>query len=548
MPQAASLALKNPPAVIMDYRDYIRLDATALAGLIADRQITAAEALATARDRLDAVNGSLNAVIARMDEIADARAATPVDGVFAGVPFLLKDLNQDYAGVPSTYGNRALKRSGFRPGEHAEITRRFIASGVNILGKTNTPEFGAKGITEPEANGVTRNPWQLDHTPGGSSGGSAAAVAAGIVPMAGANDAGGSIRIPAACCGLFGFKPGRARVPGGPQRSDNMQGASVDHVITRSVRDSAAMLDATAGYEPGAIARLAEAETSYVCAIARPPSGLRIGMLETSPFGPLHADATAALATSATLLGNLGHHIEPAAPAHDGAALCQDFLLLWFTQMAVTSSEVRAMTGSGPSGFELDTRAMAHIGRALPAADYVQICNRLQHYRRTPGGLPQPIRPPAHAHAGHTARADRRTDDARMAARGAQGPATPAFGPTAAAQRHCGEDGLGKPEACAVHSGRQPHRHPGDVGAPAHDRAEAAARQPVHRATGRRIPAAAPGRPTGVRGALVRPASGTCPDVVSATTAIQLSRRIHATVTAPSSSVGRLAASHGGTP
>jgi len=375
----------------MEYREYVQHDALGLARLVAERQVSAAELLDVARARMDAVNPRLNAVIRRMDSQADALAEAfsaakqgkPGDGgAFAGVPFLIKDLFQDYAGVESSYGNAALKNARFKPEAHAEITRRFIASGVNIFGKTNTPEFGAKGVTEPETFGATRNPWNTDHTPGGSSGGSAAAVAAGVVPMAGANDGGGSIRIPAACCGLFGLKPGRARVPGGPLRSDMMHGASVDHVVSRSVRDSAAMLDAIAGYEHGAIARLAAPDTSWFEAIGTPPKTLRIGVLDESPLDiPLHAEARTAVDHTVRLLESLGHHVERAAPAIDGLQLGRDFLSMWFTQMALAVDEVRAQTGAKADAFELDTRAMAHVGHAFSVTEYLAMFNRWQGYR-----------------------------------------------------------------------------------------------------------------------------------------------------------------------
>ena len=366
----------------MKYSEYVQHDGLGLARLVAERQVSPADLLALARARLTEVNPELNAVIHRMDTIADERAQATVEGPFAGVPFLIKDLFQDYAGVASGYGNAALRRSGFKPAEHAEITRRFIASGVNIFGKTNTPEFGAKGVTEPEAFGITRNPWHSEHTPGGSSGGSAAAVAAGVVPMAGANDGGGSIRIPAACCGLFGLKPGRARVPGGPERSDLMHGAAVDHVLTRSVRDSAAMLDAIAGYEKGAIVRLHEPEAGYLAAIETPPAPLRIGVLDSSPLDiPLHAEALAALETTTELLESLGHTVERGAPAIDGLQLGRDFLSMWFVQMARQMDDVRSRTGAAANEFELDTRAMAHVGRAFSATEYMDAFERWRGYR-----------------------------------------------------------------------------------------------------------------------------------------------------------------------
>ncbi|MES1926752.1 amidase [Salinisphaera sp. T31B1] len=369
----------------MKHSEYVACDGLELARLIADGQISAAEALAAARARLEAVNPAINAVIRRMDTEADTAAATARDSTraFDGVPFLLKDLFQDYAGVPSSYGSRALYKAGYTPSRHAEITQRFLAAGVTILGKTNTPEFGIKGVTEPEVFGATHNPWNVEHTPGGSSGGSAAAIAAGIVPLAGGNDGGGSIRIPAACCGLFGLKPGRARTPGGPRHSDLMHGASVEHVITRSVRDSAAMLDAVAGYEPGAIVRLAQPATSYLAALDRPPSNLRIGLLAESPLGvPLHAEALAAVEGTAALLTDLGHDVEYAAPAIDGLALARDFLSMWFVYAAHAIDTARADTGAHARDFELDTRAIAHVGRVLTATEYLSIHSRWQDYRR----------------------------------------------------------------------------------------------------------------------------------------------------------------------
>ncbi|WP_423821012.1 amidase [Salinisphaera sp. SPP-AMP-43] len=366
----------------MDHRDYIRYDALGLAELFHSGQVSADELLTCARQRLDAVDPILNCVVTRIDP-PPAASAQCGDGVFAQVPFLLKDLFQDYAGVPTGCGNRALKRAASKPAAHAEIVARFLATGVRLFGKTNTPEFGAKGVTEPEANGPTRNPWHADHTPGGSSGGSAAAVAAGAVPMAAANDGGGSIRIPAACCGLFGFKPGRARVPGGPRHTDLMQGAAVDHVITRSVRDSAAMLDATSGYEPGAIVRIAAPDTSYRQAAERDPRPLRIGVMTDSPLGHALAPETdQALKAAIEQLEALGHGVETATPAIDGRQLGADFLSLWFVQMAAMVDQTRADTDARADEFELDTRAMAHLGRALTALEYEAIQRRRLDYRR----------------------------------------------------------------------------------------------------------------------------------------------------------------------
>ena len=230
------------------------LDATALADLVRRGEVTAVELVEAAIERIERLNPALNAVITRMDD--QARAAAAAHGAankaapFAGVPFLLKDLIAEYAGVAIAEGSRFLH--GRCVSTHdSELVVRLKRAGAVIAGKTNTPEFGLLPTTEPALYGPTRNPWDTQRTTGGSSGGSAAAVAAGIVPMAHANDGGGSIRIPASCCGLFGLKPTRARNPMGPGYGDAGSGLAVEHAVTRSVRDSAALLDATSGPAPG---------------------------------------------------------------------------------------------------------------------------------------------------------------------------------------------------------------------------------------------------------------------------------------------------------
>lgn len=197
---------------------YLGFDGVALAALVRSRELQASEVLEAAIRRAEALNPRLNAIVIPMYEIARARAGRKerVPGPLGGVPFLIKDLMQDYAGVAATSGSRSARRAGYVPSAHSAIVKRFLAAGAVIFGRTNTPEFGSKGLTEPVAWGPTHNPWNLAHSPGGSSGGSAAAVAAGIVPMAGANDGGGSSRIPAGATGLFGLKPGRGRTPSGP--------------------------------------------------------------------------------------------------------------------------------------------------------------------------------------------------------------------------------------------------------------------------------------------------------------------------------------------
>lgn len=368
------------------FKEYGEYDALGLAELIARRQVSAVEVLESAVARAEAVNPRLNAIIIPMYELARQRAQERLEGPFAGVPFLIKDLFQEYAGVRAAYGCKALKAADYTATEHAEITRRWLKAGTVIFGRTNTPELGAKAITEPEAWGPTRNPWNLDHTPGGSSGGSAAAVAAGIVPMAGANDGGGSIRIPAALCGLFGLKPGRGRTPWGPRYGELMHGAAMNHVLTRSVRDSAAMLDATQGPETGSLYHIVPPERPYLEEVRREPGRLRIGFTAQSPIGTaVHPEAVQAVTQAATLLESLGHRVEEAAPQIDGLRLAQDFTVMWFATCAATVDEIGRRTGCGNEGFELDTLAMAAFGRATRANEYVERYARWNDYSRQLG-------------------------------------------------------------------------------------------------------------------------------------------------------------------
>ncbi|HEU0195731.1 MAG TPA: amidase [Nevskiaceae bacterium] len=368
------------------FKEYGQYDATGLAELIARGEVSSTEVLDAALARATAVNPKINAIICPMTDIARARAKQALNGPFAGVPFLVKDLFQEYAGVPCAMGNKALKQAAIPAPEHAEITKRWLAAGVVIFGRTNAPEFGAKGITEPDAWGPTRNPWDLSRTPGGSSGGSAAAVAAGVVPMAGGNDGGGSIRIPSGCCGLFGLKPGRGRTPWGPRLGESMHGAAVNHVLSRSVRDSARMLDATRGPERTSFFHPAPPERPYVEELVHDPAPLRIGFSTRSPIGTeVDGEAVAAVQEAAKLLESLGHHVEEAEPSIYGPQIGEDFLRMWFPNVAATVAEVRAATHCGDAGFELDTLAMAAFGRAMSAQEYVEGYVRWNDYQRSLG-------------------------------------------------------------------------------------------------------------------------------------------------------------------
>ncbi|MEU2754389.1 amidase [Streptomyces albidoflavus] len=365
----------------MEYAEYRAHDAVGLAALVAGGEVSAAELLEVAVARAEAVDGKLNAIVRPMYDLARDRTRTPLTGPFAGVPFLIKDLSQDYAGLPTGSGSRSLAHLSAE--RHSAVVERWLEAGLVIFGKTNTPEFGAKGITEPEVNGPTRNPWDLSRTPGGSSGGSAAAVAAGVVPMAGANDGGGSIRIPAACCGLFGLKPGRGLVPVGPATAEDLHGAATNGAVSRTVRDSAALLDVlTARPDPGGPYLAARPELPYA-ELARRPRPLRIGFTTRSPIGTeVDPHAVAAVDETVGLLARLGHQVEPAEPDIDHRQLALDFLAMWTTQLAQTVDEIRRTTGAGPGDFELDTHLLAAAGRSLPAPRYFAAHQRWNTYSR----------------------------------------------------------------------------------------------------------------------------------------------------------------------
>ena len=351
--------------------EYGRFDAVGLAELVRTKVLHPSELLEVALRRAQALNPKLNAIVIPMEELARERARTQLAGPLAGVPFLIKDLLQDYAGVPSSSGSRAFRNARHVPDAHSEIVKRWLAAGTLIFGRTNTPELGSKGITEPLVWGPTRNPWDLARSPGGSSGGAAAAVAAGIVPVAGASDGGGSIRIPAGATGLFGFKPGRGRTPTGPGVGEAIHGAAVNHVLSRSVRDSALFLDVTHGPELGAPFIIAPPPRPYASEVEREPGALRIAFSARSPLGtPVDPAVSAAVEVSARLLEGLGHHVEEAEPEIDGLELARDFLAIWYAQLSVLMRGARERWGARASDFELDSLAMEAAARGKSALDY----------------------------------------------------------------------------------------------------------------------------------------------------------------------------------
>ena len=356
------------------FMEYEQYDGLGLGELVRKKEIAPGELCEAAIERIEAINPKINAVITPMFEKARAAAneMTP-EGSFAGVPFLLKDLMAAYAGVPLNNGCKGLRN--YVPDYDSELVKRFKAAGVNVLGKTNTPEFGLVAYTEPELHGPTRNPWNTDHTPGGSSGGSAAAVASGMVPLASGGDGGGSIRIPSSCCGLFGLKPTRGRIPTGPDYGELWEGAAIEHVITRSVRDSAAMLDATCAPDLGAPYIIQQSVRPYLDEMERDPGKLRIAFNSQSPLETaVHPDIVKATLETALMLQKLGHDVDEDVPEIDGRTLALSYLSMYFGEVAADIDELGGVLGrkACPDDVETLTWTLGMLGKATSAFSFVK--------------------------------------------------------------------------------------------------------------------------------------------------------------------------------
>jgi amidase len=359
---------------------YAHLDATAQAELVRRKEATPKELVEAAIKRIERINPQLNAVIRPMyDEARRAALAEIPDGPFKGVPFLLKDLLAAYKGVEMTSGSAFTKN--FIPDQDSELVARYKRAGLIVVGKTNTPEFGILPTTEPRLFGPARNPWDTNRTTGGSSGGSAAAVAAGLVPAAHANDGGGSIRIPASCCGLFGLKPTRARNPLGPLFGDMFSGLVAEHVVTRSVRDSAALLDATSGPDLGDPYFAPPPARPFLEEVGADAGKLRIAFTTKTPTGaPLHPDCIAAVEDAARLCESLGHRVEEAAPAIDGGNLVQSFMTIWAAGCTWTIDGMAMAMGRAveEDQFEPGTWALYEMGRRRSGSEYLMALQWLQ--------------------------------------------------------------------------------------------------------------------------------------------------------------------------
>jgi len=360
--------------------EFERYDALALADLVRRKDVTAGEILEETIARIEVRNPSINAVVNTMyDEARKVVAAGLPDGPFTGVPYLLKDLGAQYTGVVTAGGSRLFAKD---VADHdSELTIRLRRAGLVVVGKSSTPEMGLAPSTEPRLFGPTKNPWKLTHSAGGSSGGAAAAVAAGILPMAHATDGGGSIRIPASCCGLFGVKPTRGRVSMAPDAGEGWGGASVAHAVTRTVRDSAALLDATGGPALGDPYWAPPPPRPYLEEVGREPGKLRIA-LNLTPWFPAEVERECADAArdAAKLCASLGHEVEEARPDIDVTKWRQANRMIVAANVAATLDARAALMGRALAEDDVERMVWDRVkdARAFSASDYA-MATRIVH-------------------------------------------------------------------------------------------------------------------------------------------------------------------------
>ena len=355
----------------MNNSEYFSYDALGLAELVRTKQISSIELLEVAIALTEKLDSKLNAVPIKHFELARENLKNNTDsGIFNGVPFLLKDLNNYLKGTVTSGGSRVLEN--ITADHTSELVKRTLVSGLNIFGKTNSPELGLTVTTEPVLYGPTRNPWDLDRSSGGSSGGASSAVAAGIIPMAQASDGGGSIRIPASCCGLFGLKPTRARTPLGPVSLEGWGGQSIFHCVSVSVRDSAALLDVTSGPEKGAPYRSAYQEKSFLEQINIEPGNLKIGYLEDSSIS-VDEDVEEVMNSTIDLCQKLGHSVESTKINFSSEEISLAIITIISSNVSYAVKSQSDQTGREVSNeyFENVTLQMAENGNNFSASDYV---------------------------------------------------------------------------------------------------------------------------------------------------------------------------------
>ncbi|MGI6853863.1 amidase [Mesorhizobium sp. 1B3] len=348
--------------------DYESYDATGLAELVRDGEISPRELVETAIDRIEVLNPLVNAVILKAYEQALDEVENRTDRpAFLGVPYLVKDLHAPVRGLPLTNGSRMFVDPP-APFDSTLIAR-LRAAGFVMLGRTNSPEFGLSASTEPHRYGATRNPWNTKHIAGGSSGGAGAAVASGMLPAAHATDSGGSIRIPASCNGLVGLKPTRGLNPYGPHRGDAAHGISHEHAVTRTVRDTAAILDITAGPDVGAPYFVRPPEGGFVAAIKRPPKRLRIGFWKKSlQDEPIHEECVIAVEKAARLLEGLGHRVEESRPDFDWSAVVHSQFNVLMTSLGPMVAMLERQRGRPLAEGELEPQTAAVVARGREAS------------------------------------------------------------------------------------------------------------------------------------------------------------------------------------
>lgn len=357
---------------MLKFSEYRKHDAVALAGLVAKGEVSPEELLEIAVERTEAINPTINAVVYKQyDSARQAIEDGLPNGPLKGVPFMFKDLGAFDAGHPATGGSRLF--ADFIPDHDATYTERCKAAGLVVMGRTNTPEFGLNISTESALLGDCRNPWNLAHSTGGSSGGAAAAVASGILAVSHATDGGGSIRIPAANCGLFGLKPTRGRNPAGPDVGEGWAGMSCGHVVSRSVHDSAVMLDCTHGAAPGDPYAAPTPLRPFAAEVGADPGKLRIAVMNHGHDGePLSAECSQAVSDTAKLLTELGHEVEEANPDIDTGTIGLAHRSIIAANTAnLVANRARAL-GREPSGQDVEpaTWAMVEIGNSVSATDY----------------------------------------------------------------------------------------------------------------------------------------------------------------------------------